>query len=106
MRTNQPPTPISPLRDEIWTPEISQLMADYIDRAEALTVHAELLRSAVESGKDWTEAWHRAEEALNNVHLVRFALARHMIDPARPETPRAGKVLTFRVVEGQSPVAC
>ena len=79
--------------------EISQLLADYAECTEALAVHAEMLREAVESEKDWTDAWRNAEDALNSASMARFALAQHLSGPARIETPR-GKLIKFRTASG------
>jgi hypothetical protein len=56
-----------------------QLLADYLERTQALAVEAELLLDALgkEREEDWSYRWNRVEQARINCDIARLALGSH-----------------------------
>jgi hypothetical protein len=60
--------------------EKKQLLADYLERTQALAVEVELLLEAVENGIEGNESdhWFRAEQTRIHCEIARLALGTHM----------------------------
>jgi hypothetical protein len=56
------------------------LLADYVERMQALAIEAELLVDALEESRDgdWAEGWQRVEQARINCDIARLALSAHI----------------------------
>jgi len=78
-----------------------RLLADYLERVDALAVQVEILRGILEneSKKGWNAAWQQAEDALADVNIAHFTLAQYSIDPLRQEI-RKSKVVNIQAVSG------
>jgi hypothetical protein len=61
-------------------PEKRQLLADYLERTQALAVEVELLLEAVDKGIEEGESdhWFRAEQTRIHCEISRLALGAHM----------------------------
>ncbi|HWE52215.1 MAG TPA: hypothetical protein VG273_20640 [Bryobacteraceae bacterium] len=56
-----------------------QLLADYLERTQALAIEAELLLDALgkEREEGWSYRWNRVEQARINCDIARLALSTH-----------------------------
>jgi hypothetical protein len=55
-----------------------RLLADYLERVQALSVQAELLLNTLEKSSDgWSQEWLSMEEARINCDIARLALSSH-----------------------------
>lgn len=57
-----------------------QLLADYVERVQALAVQTEMLCNAFDddSQQELSDRWHRLEQARINCDIARLALGTHL----------------------------
>jgi hypothetical protein len=56
-----------------------QLLADYLERVQALSIRAEVLLDTLEKNSDgaWSQEWYRMEQARISCDIARLALGNH-----------------------------